>query len=200
MISRKKKIITIQIFLFLVSIFVIYVTYLKKDNSTEKIFSKEVKSKIDNKISNDNVNGNTFYDIEYSGIDLSGNRYVLKAKEANEFSTKPGFVSLKGVNAIFYFKNNKILNISSKFGLYDSNSLDMIFEKKIKAEYDGSILLSERAEYLNSKNMLLVKDNVMVKDIRGQMEADKLLFDITDGTLNISSEKSKNINANINYK
>ena len=40
----------------------------------------------------------------------------------------------------------------------------------------------------------------MVKDIRGQMEADKLLFDITDGTLNISSEKSKNINANINYK
>ena len=57
----------------------------------------------------------------------------------------------KNVNAVFYFKDNKNLNITSKFGLYNNKTLDMKFEKDVKAEYDGSTLLAEEAEYLNSK-------------------------------------------------
>ena len=93
-----------------------------------------------------------------------------------------------------------MLNITSENGFYNNKTLDMIFENKVNGVYDGSILLAEKAEYFNSKNVLIITDDVKVKDPKGTIFAEKLLFDIEKNTLNISSSKSKNVNANINYK
>ena len=93
-----------------------------------------------------------------------------------------------------------MLNITSNSGFYNNKTLDMIFENEVNGKYDGSILLAEKAEYFNSKNILIITDNVRVKDPKGVFSAEKLLFDIKKNTLNISSSEKNKVRADINYK
>lgn len=201
MTSRRKKILFIQLFLFFAATILISFTYINLgNNSSKQILSEKKKREINEKIKKDKNDGNTFYDIVYSGLDLSGNRYIINAKEANNNNDNEGFVSLKNVNAVFYFKDNKKLNISSKFGLYNNKTLDMKFEKDVKAEYDGSTLLAEEAEYLSSKNLIEISNNVEITDFRGTLIAEKLVLDIEENKLNITSSRNKKVEANFNYK
>ena len=66
---RQKKILITQLVLFLIGISLIFLTYVSKNNSSEKIFTQEIKSEINEKIKKDSSEGSKFYDIEYSGID-----------------------------------------------------------------------------------------------------------------------------------
>lgn len=198
---RKKKILIIQIFLFLSAFFVIFKTYVNLNKkSSEKILSDETKQQISKKLKNDDSSGNLFYNIVYTGLDLSGNRYEIEAKEANNSNQNDGFVNLKGVHAVFYFKDNKSLNITSNYGLYNNKTLDMKFEKNVVANYEDSILLAEKAEYFNSMNFIEISQNVKIKDTRGSMVAEKLIFDLKTNKLNISSYQDKKVKANLNYK
>lgn len=201
MTSRRKKILFTQFFLFFAATILISFTYINLgNNSSKQILSEKKKREINEKIKKDKSDGNTFYDIVYSGLDLSGNRYIINAKEANNNNDNEGFVSLKNVSAVFYFKDNKNLNITSKFGLYNNKTLDMKFEKDVKAEYDGSTLLAEEAVYLNSKNLIEISNNVEITDFRGTLIAEKLVLDIEENKLNITSSRNKKVEANFNYK
>ena len=198
---RKKKIIFTQAFLLFFGFAIVIFTYanlnLSKDN---KILNENVKNKIQEKKFINENSSNVFFDIEYSGIDLSGNRYILKAGEATNNETKENIVNLKFLEATFYFKENKILQVTSDFGKYNNKTLDMFFEKNVLGSYDGSTLSAGYAEYLNYKSFIIIKDNVKINDPRGSMNADKLLFDLNKNKLNISSSKNDKVKANINYK
>ena len=81
--DRKKKLIFFQILLLILGAAIILFTYFnKKENIYTEIMSKDDKKTIEEKLSDKTESGNVFYDIEYSGLDLSGNRYILKSKEA----------------------------------------------------------------------------------------------------------------------
>ena len=49
-----------------------------------------------------------FLNVEYTGLDLNGNRYILKAEEAYLDDVNQELIIMKIVNAIFYFKDNTI--------------------------------------------------------------------------------------------
>jgi len=198
---RKKKIFLTQLLLFVIGLFMLIFTYLNFDkNSTDGIFKKDTKVEINKNTKNKESKSTTFYNITYSGIDLSGNRYILQAKEAKNSEVTNELLKLKNVKATFYFKNDTMLNITSNSGFYNNKTLDMIFENEVNGKYDGSILLAEKAEYLNSKNILIITNNVRVKDPKGVFSAEKLLFDIKRNTLNISSSEKNKVRADINYK
>ena len=105
-----------------------------------------------------------FYNIEYSGLDLSGNRYILRAKEAFNEQNNQNIIKMKEVEAIFYFKDDTILKIFSEKGIYNNKTLDMIFTKNVKADYEGSSLIAQKAEYSNSKNFLHISEKVVLND------------------------------------
>lgn len=198
---RKKKILLMQFILLISAALIIFKTYVNIDEkSSDKILSKKTKQEINQKIKNDQESRDIFYNIVYSGLDLSGNRYVIEAKEASNSNNDDGFVNLKKVNAIFYFKDNKNLNITSEYGLYNNKTLDMKFNKDVSAEYDNSTLSAEKAEYFNSRNLIEISKNVIINDYRGSMFADKLIFDLEKNKLNITSSKNQNIKADLNYK
>ena len=201
MIERKKKLRLIQFTLLLIGLAVIIFTYTGTiKNSKEVIVSKETQEKIKKQASSKNSkDGDIFYNIEYNGLDLSGNRYILKSKEAYSNKLSQEIVNMKSVEAFFYFKDNTILKLFSNKGIYNNKTLDMSFYNNVKAFYQNSELFSEKAEYSNSKGYLIVSGNVKVKDIKGTIVADELLFDIKKQTLDIESFDDK-INANINIK
>ena len=197
--ERKKKLRTIQICLLSVGVLSLIFTYSDKINFNEKSINQELKTESENKIieKNENAEGNVFYNIEYSGLDLAGNRYILKSKSAINNQLNEDMIDMTGVTATFYFKDGTILKIESEFGEYNNNTLDINFRSNIKAEYENSILKAQYAEYSNSKGFLKITDNVIVNDIQGNLTADKLLFDIKSQTLKIETFNENKISVNV---
>ena len=201
MTERKKKLIIIQISLLIIGSLIILFTYSDLNFSDkEKIITTETQKRIDEQLKNEPQDGDIFFNIEYSGLDLAGNRFILKSKEAFNNNTSQDIVDMKFVEAFFYFKDGTVLKILSDRGIYNNKTLDMNFDGNVKANYEGSELFAQKAEYSNSKSFLMISNEVKVKDYRGTMFADKLFFDIKKQTLNIASTSSGNVNANVNLK
>ena len=201
MTERKKKLIIIQISLLIVGSLIILFTYSDLNVSDkEKIITSETQKKIDEQLKNESQDGDIFFNIEYSGLDLAGNRFILKSKEAFNKKANEEIVNMKFVEAFFYFKDGTILEILSDSGVYNNKTLDMSFDGNVIAKYEGSELFAQKAEYSNSKSFLMISNNVKIKDYRGTMFADKLFFDIKKQTLNIASTKDGKVNANVNLK
>jgi len=199
--ERKKKLKFVQFSLLIIGAMIIFFTYYSKDKNLEgKIISKEIERKIESQLSKQSKEGDVFYNIQYTGIDLAGNRYILKSKEAYSDKTDQKIVNMKYVDATFYFKDDTILYVWSDEGIYNNKTLDMKFNGNLKGLYEGSELFAKKAEYSNSKSFLTIDENVKIKDIRGTMFADKLFFDIKKETLNIASFNEGVVNANINLK
>jgi len=199
-IKRKKKLIITQITLFIFGVFIIIFTYYNK-KQTDQIISPENQKKITNELKKQNdISDDVFYNIKYSGIDLSGNRYILTSKQALTNSVNPELVKMKFVEATFYFKNKTVLNVISDEGLYNNKTLDMMFEKNVEAKYEGSELFADKANYSNLNSFLTISDNVTINDQKGNVVADELIFDIKNQSLKIISLNNNKVNAKINLK
>ena len=198
--ERTKKLRLIQFSLIIVGGLIIFFTYyLDKKSQKNQIINKETQKEI-LKAAESTAKGDVFYNIEYSGLDLAGNRYILKSEEATNDKTSKEIVNMKSVEAIFYFKNNKVLKVISDSGIYNNNSLDMVFLGNIKANYEDSLLFAEKAEYINSSSFLTISQKVKIDDKNGTMYADEILFDIKNQTVDISTFEENKINANIKLK
>ena len=199
--ERKKKLRFLQLLLLLAATLIIVFTYSKRDNELkDKIISKETEKKIQKQIASQSEDGDIFFNIEYTGLDLAGNRYILKSEEAFSKKSNQEIVELKTVEAAFYFKDNTVLKIYSNTGKYNNKTLDMSFFGDVKALYEDSRLFAQKAEYSNSKSYLEISEKVKINDTKGTMVADKLFFDIKKQTLNIASFEDKKVNTNIVVK
>ena len=104
--DRKKQLRLIQICLLILGSLVIIFTYFDREkHSNEQIISKENQEKIKNQLRKNNKEGDIFFNIEYSGLDLAGNRYILKSKEAFSEKSDQKIVNMTSVEATFYFKS-----------------------------------------------------------------------------------------------
>ena len=200
--ERRKKLRIIQISLLALGLFIFFITYFNDNKSSPKkvIVSQNLKNKIEEdaqKNLDKEKNINAFYNIQYSGLDISGNRYVLKSKEARTSESRNELINMIGVDAIFYFKDDTILYVKSNNALYNNITLDTKFFNGVEATYEESELSAKEAEYSNSKNFITITNNVKINDPKGNLYADKLFFDIKNKNLSITSFKNSKINANI---
>ena len=196
--ERKKKLRLFQAILLIVGIIIIFITYADKGFFLNKKINQKTTPLIENEttVQKENI----FYNIEYSGLDLAGNRYIIKSKEATTNASNQEIVNMKFVESFFYFKDDTVLKVKSDYGTYNNKTLDMFFNSNVKAKYQNSVLFAENAEYSNSENFLSISGKVKIEDFKGTMFADKLLFDIKKQKLNITSFNDDKINANLNLK
>ena len=199
--DRKRKLRLTQLSLLILGLVIIFFTYANRQGLNDKqLVSKETQEKVKKQLAQDDEKGDVFFNISYSGLDLAGNRYILKSKEARSDEKNQEIVIMKFVEAVFYFKDNTSLKVTSDDGIYNNKTLDMTFDGNVKASYEESELFAQRAEYSNTRSYLTILNNVKVKDSYGTMVADKLLFDIKKQKLNIASFNDGKINANIRLK
>ena len=186
MTSRKKNLFLVQLTIFFVAIALLYNTYRDKNKDSE-IF---VEAKIET-----NPNVNSFTDIEYSGFDLTGNRYILKALKAKFKTESPELVDMKGVEGKFYLKDGTVLVVISDEGLYNNVTLDMNFRKNVKANYLSHILFSDLLSYSNSNAKLIATGNVRGESIeKGEFVADNVEYDLLGKNLNFSMFGKERVN------
>ncbi len=201
MTKRKRKLRILQLFLLFLGLLIIFLTYANKERKTEIIIPKSQQKKINNQLTDKKLeNTDIFYNIEYSGLDLAGNRYTLKSEEAYNNKSNNELINMKFVEAVFYFKDDTVLYVKSNEGLYNNKTLDMNFYGNVTAKYQDSELFAEKAEYSNLRSYLTISENVEIKDIRGSMFAEKLLFDIKKQKLNIASYNGGKVSANLSLK
>jgi len=187
-ISRKKKIILIQLTIFLVASTLLYYTYREKNKIIEEV-KIEAESDLDT---------NSFADIEYSGFDLNGNRYILKAGKADFKTDAPEKINMKYVIANFYLKDDTILKVTSDEGLYNNITLDMEFRENVKTTYLTHALLSDQLTYSSSNSKLLASGNVHGESIeKGEFIADNVEYSLANEILNFSMFDNKQVNVKL---
>ena len=186
--SRKKSLFIIQLTIFLVAISLLYNTYHNKDKKIEPLIL--IKPETDSST-------NSFTDIEYSGFDLTGNRYILRAGKADFETEKPELIDMKEVLAEFYLKDNTVLIVVSDQGLYNSITLDMNFKNNVKATYLSHVLFSDQLSFSNSESKLIATGNVQGESIKGNFVADNVEYDLSDKTLNFSMFGKKQVNVKL---
>lgn len=201
MTKRKRKLRMLQLFLLFLGLTIIFFTYANKERKTEIVIPKSQQEKINSQLTDKKLeNTDIFYNIEYSGLDLAGNRYTLKSEEAYNNKSNNELINMKFVEAIFYFKDDTILYVKSNEGLYNNKTLDMNFYGNVTAKYQESELFAEKAEYSNLRSFLTISENVEIKDVKGSVFAEKLLFDIKKQKLNIASFNGGKVSANLSLK
>ena len=198
--NRKQKLIIIQLTLLIIGSLIIFFTYYNEKNIQKGIFSEKDQKEIQSIFSDVSNNEDFFSNVKYSGFDLAGNRYILKSTSASINKDNEEVISMSGVDAVFYFKDDTILKVKSNFGVYNNRTLDIDFKDEVIAKYLESELFADKASYSNSQSFLSISENVKIKDIKGTMFADKLLFDIKKKKLNITSFENNKINTRISLE
>jgi len=169
--------------------FLLYDTYLDKNTKIEKVVKIEAKSAPDT---------NSFVDIQYSGFDLNGNRYILNAGTAKFKTETPEAINMNNVVADFYLKDDTVLHVVSNEGFYNNITLDMEFRKDVKATYLTNTLESDKLNYSNSDSKLFATGNVRGESVeKGKFVADNVEYNLTNKTLDISMFGNKQVNVKL---
>jgi len=193
---NKKKF--IQISLLLLAFLLIFFTYFfnlkKKQSSTNLDQIKTVESDGEKE-----KMANTFVDVQYSGLDKNGNRFVIGSKYANFEIERPEIIKMQQLLCTFSFKDGTNLTIVSNYGTYNNVTNDMEFIENVKMNYLENVLFSEKANFFNVKNELLIEGNVKTKSPEGELQADRLDFNLDNKKLKISMYNDKKVNIKVNF-
>ena len=175
-----------QLSLVLTAFILIFFIYFYGSDKENLNIETDKDSKIISEDTSTSEKTNIFEDVEYKGVDQNGNKFVVKSEFSQFKIDKPELINMENIVCYFYFKDGTILEIRSKSGMMNNLTYDLQFRNNVEMYYLDSILFSEKADYKNSESNLLVEENVIGKDSRGNISADKLNFDIIDKKLTIS--------------
>ena len=195
---KLKKTQFIQISLLLLALFLIFFTYflnLKKKQTSTNL--DQIKTVETDKQKEEVVN--TFLDVQYSGFDKNGNKFVIGSKYANFKIDEPNVIKMEQILCTFSFKDGTNLTIVSNYGIYNNVTDDMEFTENVKMNYLENVLFSEKANFFNVKNELLIEGNVKTKSPEGKLQADKLDFNLDSKKLKTSMYNDKKVNIKVNF-
>ena len=147
--TTNKKI--IQISLISIGIFLIMATYFFYPKIVENKFLKEQADKdIINKIDiADDVEGNTFENVEYKGLYGSNLPFTVQSKKAQILDDNPNLVYMTNMLVTLHAKDQRIIKITSLEGRYNKETFDLFFEKNVKVVDGETTVLAENLDLLS---------------------------------------------------
>ena len=193
-IKRKNFIQFSLIFTGLIIIFFTYFYVGDNESSLEKVEQKEIQ-----KNGSEKEGFNTFENITYEGKDSNNNDFILNSEYAEFAIDESNIIYMKKLECRFFFKDGTVLKILSDKGIFDNLSNNMEFEENVEMYYLENKLFSDKANFVNSENYLIVQGNVIGKGPLGNLAADKLNVDFIDKKMKISMYNESKVNIKVNY-
>ena len=194
----KKKI--LQLFLVLTlffSIFLFYQKYFKKSIETVETEKKENKivdiqqkntqdKKKINTTENLEVNedkvlsekSNILKDIKYISKDEDGNIYEISAEKGILNLNDPNITSMDGVVAKVILSDKSTINIQSNHAIYNRKNYNTNFSGKVQIKHLAHHISCEKMDILFSKNLATLYDNLIYKNKKTRLKADKMEVDL----------------------
>ena len=175
------KIKTNQILLFITGIAIILITYFYNPQVEQK---SKLESEDVAKSEMDTIN--TFEDISYNGFDAKGNTYEINAKFAETKEEEPNVTFMKSVIAYFYYKDGRIVTITSDEAIYNKKTSDMFFSQNVKLVESENVLLADNIDVFASENFIKAFNNIKFSNGENVIFADQMYIDLIENTSKIS--------------
>ena len=194
----KKKF--LQLFLVLIlffSLFLFYQKYFKKSIQTVKTEKKETKiadlgqkNTQDNKKLNNTKNldanedqvlsekSNILKNIKYISKDEEGNIYEISAETGILDLNDPNITSMDSVVAKIFLVNRSIINIESSHAIYNRKNYNTNFSGKVLIKYLAHHISCEKMDILFNKNLATLYDNLIYKNKKTRLKADRMEVDL----------------------
>ena len=182
----------IQLTLILIGFLIIFFTYFS--NLEKKQALKETKKEQIPQEESIEEGINKFENVEYEGIDNSGNRFVIGSRYAQFEKERPELIHMENIKCTFSFKDKTVLTIIADTGTFNNITNDMNFSDNVRMDYLENILFSDRALFNNYENQLLVAGNIRGAGPQTNLEADELDFDLNTKNLKISMYSNERVN------
>ena len=191
--NRKKRLLFIQILLFSLAISLLYIFYYQGDKSGYNVTKKKVEKET---IESEDVS-NFFEDVEYKGIDANGNRYLLQSKTAVFDEGSPELINMIEMQATFYFKDGKILQVFGNTGKYNNKTNDMEFRDNVKVLQAENKIFADSLDYFNLKKLIKIYGNVKGESFNGNFTADILNLNINTQSVDFLMTDNEQVNINL---
>ena len=178
-----------KIIFFILIIFLITVVYLK--------FIKETADKTQNlpNLDDELYNTNVLKNVEYISEDPKGNKYIVRAETGEIDYDNPSVIFLKNVKSLIKLENTEEINITSKFGKYNTNNYDTIFSKNVMITYLDNKIEGEYLDFSLEKNRMIISRNVIYTNLENILKADVVEINIkTKDTKIFMYEENKKVN------
>jgi len=149
-----------------------------------KYFTKDFKDLKDlpaiEKIDKNQNNDSTYInDINYTSIDVRGNKYQITAKLAEIKIENSDVMFLTDVIAFIFIKDKDTVKITSNFGKYNTINYDTIFSENVIVVYPGHKITGEYLDFSFLTNLGIFRTNVIYTGEKTNLFADKIEMNLT---------------------
>ncbi len=188
--KQQKK---IQIFLFIVGVLLVLITYFYYPNKNKSLVEKNIQENVP-PISDDLSDDTTsFLSLEYKGLYDFDKTFVLKSEKAHIKENEPDIVYMNNVNCILYLKDREVQILSDK-AVYNKSNYDIFFYENIKSTDGETKIFSENLDLLGDKSIVKIYNNVVVNYSTGSfLEADTVDYNFETKYFKVSMFDDKRI-------
>ena len=180
----------LMIFLIIIISWLFFSKYIQKDikNNAQKTL---IKKKTDIK---KNKSSNYIENINYTSVDLKGNKYQIEAEQAEIDINEEDIMFLENVVAHIYLIDSDTIKITSDFGKYNSKNYDTIFTKNVIITYPSHRITGEYLDFSFLSNLGTMSIDVFYTGDKTTLIADRIEIDIsTKDTKIFMDENNKKV-------
>ena len=185
--SQKKigNFIYLILFFFVLSI-IFYFKFLK-EKDVPKTITQEKEDII--------YSSNIIKDVRYVTKDSEGNEYIITAIQGEIDYSNSNILFLTKVDALIKLVDSGSINITSKYGKYNSENFDTIFSKNVIINYLDNKITGEYLDFSLERNSMLISKEVIYTNLQNVLKADAVEINIkTKDTKIYMYENQKKVN------
>jgi len=190
-----------QIYISIGAILMIVIVYIVYPTINEYHLSKLSKNITPSKI----IASNTLENIFYSGTDLSGKQYNVKARLAGIQKENQDIINLIDVDSDYLLNDGTAIKLTSDKGIFNKNTNDIIYQNNVKTTHLKNIINCDKAEFLGKSDFLIMSGNIIANLVdkeekkSSKITGDNLTYDTKKKIATINSvDKTKQVIAILN--
>ena len=170
-----------SIFYFLISLTLIVLLYIMGYyylNSEKKSPSyQEDKSSIKPSVS-EKKEKNFIENIIYTSTDTGGNKYQIESETGRFDEKDEELILMNNVKAYILLSDNTKIFIVSKKAIYNNRTNDTVFSEDIKISYINHKIFCEELNFMFTKNLMSLKENIVYQNGYESFFADVMELDL----------------------
>ena len=154
----------IQIILLCLSSLIFFYSYYYLPGKNEG--SIKVKSLPSKKTGDEIKNKNIFANVEYKSQNNDGQIFTTKAKESFLDPNKPELINLINPYSVTKLKkDNSLIEIKSENGIFDKSKNIVMYKDNVTIKNKNYLITSKKAVHFSSRNIIIISDTVVMKDL-----------------------------------
>ena len=111
-------------------------------------------------------NKNIFANVEYKSQNNDGQIFTTKAEESSLDPNKPELINLINPYSVTKLKkDNSLIEIKSENGMFDKSKNIVMYKDNVTIKNKNYLITSKKAVHFSSRNIIIISDTVVMKDL-----------------------------------